>query len=182
MGLNSEKFYTIGEAENYTSIYGYAKRRFPVYECDEQGNKLPSAYGVATIKEEPLLDENGQLWGRCFYTKSGILGGGKYRFYPSCEALIAAAGGKVAQKPAADHPIQKDAIKSSDPALAGVNLPDMTPTLEERMAVLEEKINSLSAPRPRKPANPKSPARLAAKQHRAKKPKGSPPRKKKVTY
>ena len=82
MGLNSSSYYVIGPPINYTSIYGYPKRRFEVFQADEQGNKTAS-YPAGEIKEEPMLDENGELWGRCFYTKNLGREHGKYRFYPA---------------------------------------------------------------------------------------------------
>jgi hypothetical protein len=104
MSLVSDSYYALGEPEEYRSIYGYQKRRFQVYPTDAEGNR--NGGSVGKIKEEPLLDENGKLWGRCFYSRDLSRPCGKYRFYPSPEALIAAFGGKVLSKPAAENTVQ----------------------------------------------------------------------------
>jgi hypothetical protein len=186
MSLSPDQYYVIGEPYNYTSIYGYPKRRFPVHRADELGNKLDS-YSVGEIKEEPMLDENGQLWGRCFYTKS-LRPSGKYRFYPSPEALIVACGGKVLSKPAAEHPIKGDVQEKAFEKLLntpetdedgpGVDSPNKASPIEERLSKLEAKIDALAA----KPRNKAATSRRApAKVSRSKAKTKTPARKKKVT-
>ena len=185
MSLSPDQYYVIGEPINYHSIYGYPKRRFPVHRADESGNKQDS-YSVGEIKEEPMLDENGHLWGRCFYTKS-LRPSGKYRFYPSPEALIVACGGKVLAKPAAEHPIKGDVqAKAFDKLLTttetdedgpGVESPNKASPIEERLSKLEAKIDELT-PKPRKKATGAN-RRAPAKKSRPK--AKTPARKKKVT-
>ena len=179
MSLSPDQYYVIGEPINYTSIYGYPKRRFPVFRANENGEKQ-NEYSIGEIKEEPMLDENGQLWGRCFYTKS-LRPSGKYRFYPSPEALIVACGGKVLAKPAAEHPIQTgDAHPAApDEDGPGVDSPNRASPIEERLSKLEAKIDALT-PKPRKKAT--SSRRTPAKASRSKKAAKAPSRKKKVTY
>ena len=200
MSLSPDQYYVIGEPVNYSSIYGYPKRRFPVHRADELGNKQDSS-SVGEIKEEPMLDENGQLWGRCFYTKTLGRPTGKYRFYPSPEALIVACGGKATRKPAANHPIQtgdvhpaatdEDAqdVKTATQALASLDSGATSlvkgDELEKRLSALEAKIDDLTL-RPRKAkgavsgrSSARNPA-TAQKPAKSKKVKG-PPRRKKVT-
>jgi len=188
MSLSPDQYYVIGEPVNYSSIYGYPKRRFPVHRADELGNKQDS-YSVGEIKEEPMLDENGQLWGRCVYTKNLGRGHGKYRFYPSPEALIVACGGKVVAKPAAEHPIKGDVqAKAFDKLLTttetdedgpGVESPNKASPIEERLSKLEAKIDALT-PKPRKKATGAN-RRAPAKKPRPKSKTKAPARKKKVT-
>lgn len=172
MGLNSSSYYVIGPPINYTSIYGYPKRRFEVYQADEQGNKI-AAYPIGEIKEEPMLDENGDLWGRCFYTKNLGREHGKYRFYPSPEALIVACGGRALSMPAAQRPINGDApLKEAGGPHDGVTN-EAPPTqdtsdLEKRIKALEDKAFFPAASR--KKANGKSVARVTARQTHSKKP------------
>ena len=178
MSLSPDQYYVIGEPVNYSSIYGYPKRRFPVHRADELGNKQDS-YSVGEIKEEPMLDENGQLWGRCFYTKS-LRPSGKYRFYPSPEALIVACGGKALAKPAAEHPIQDgDPQHAPDEDGPGVERPNKASPIEERLSKLEAKIDALT-PKPRKKATGAN-RRAPAKKSRPKSKTKAPVRKKKVT-
>jgi len=186
MSLSSDQYYVIGEPINYHSIYGYPKRRFPVYPADADGNKT-GTYSVGEIKEEPMLDENDQLWGRCFYTKNLGRPTGKYRFYPSPEALIVACGGQVVSKPAAEHPIKGDVQEKAFDKLLTTNetaedgpsaeSPNKASPIEERLSRLEAKIDELT-PKPRKKATGAN-RRAPAKKSRPK--AKTPARKKKVT-
>ena len=184
MGLNSSSFYVIGPPINYPSIYGYPKRRFEVFQADEQGNTI-AAYPTGEIKEEPMLDENGERWGRCFYTKNLGRDHGKYRFYPSPEALIVACGGKALSKPAARRPVIGDApLKETGGPHNGVTnqAPPTQDTsdLEKRIKALEDKVFSPATPS--KKAKGKSLSRITARQTHPKKPPAKTrARKKKVS-
>jgi hypothetical protein len=188
MGLNSSSYYVIGPPINYTSIYGYPKRRFEVYQADEKGDKI-AAYPVGEIKEEPMLDENGDLSGRCFYTKNLGREHGKYRFYPSPEALIVACGGRALSKPAAqrrtngDAPLKEPGCKMLCDGAANEASPTHEPSdLEKRLKALEDKVFSAATPRKKASGNSVSRATVRHKPLRTAAAKGkTAARKKKVS-
>ena len=136
-----------------------------------------------------MLDENDQLWGRCFYTKNLGRPTGKYRFYPSPEALIVACGGQVVSKPAAEHPIKGDVQEKAFDKLLTTNetaedgpsaeSPNKASPIEERLSKLEAKIDELTS-KPRKKATGAN-RRAPAKKSRPKSKTKAPVRKKKVT-
>jgi hypothetical protein len=90
--LDSTKKYRVGSAIAYTSMYGYPKNRFPVYEIGESGGE---GQNVGEIKEERVIGADGQVATMCYYEKNRWRSHGKDRFYASCEALILAVGGTM---------------------------------------------------------------------------------------
>lgn len=90
MGTLSGK-YVIGEPIDYTSIYGYGKRRFPIFR---EGESSPAGH----VKEELLLNGDGQEVGKAFCTRNLPRPNGAKRFYDSVESLVLAFGGEIARK------------------------------------------------------------------------------------
>ena len=80
--------YKIGEPSDYSSIYGYQKRRFPVIDA-ASGNQ------VGYVKEEPVLNGDGTESTRMVYTRNISRPTNAKRFYASPEALVEAFGGKI---------------------------------------------------------------------------------------
>ena len=78
--------YTIGDPIEYTSIYGYAKRMFPVRQGDEK---------IGNVKEETVLNGDGSEASKSFYTRNIVRPRGAKRFYASVEDLIIAFGGQI---------------------------------------------------------------------------------------
>ena len=91
--LNPETKYRLGDPVDYTSMYGYAKRRFPVYAMNDDGES-----SVGSIKEEKIINENGDVEDVMFYERNGWKKSGQQRFYTSCEALVIACGGKFSER------------------------------------------------------------------------------------
>ena len=92
--LQNDKFYAVGEPEQYGSIYGYSKYRYPVYEVDEKGERINETV-IGLIKEEIMKDEDGEPVAKAYYTRNLNRPHGLLRFYPTPRALIVAFGGKV---------------------------------------------------------------------------------------
>ena len=89
--LNPEKTYRIGEPENYTSMYGYPKRRFTIYEVID-GHVALGATCIGFVKEEKVIDEAGGVDHFMFYERNGWKTSGQQRFYTTVEALLRACG------------------------------------------------------------------------------------------
>jgi hypothetical protein len=79
--------YSVGEPQEYGSIYGYQKLRFPIY--NENGTE------VGHVKEELILDGEGKLVGKTYYTRSLSRPQGKHRFFDSPQSLVVAFGGEI---------------------------------------------------------------------------------------
>ena len=79
--------YSVGEPIEYASIYGYGKRRFPVL------NQAGEAIGC--VKEELLLNGEGQEVGKLYYSRNIMRPHGAKRFYDSVESLVLAYGGSM---------------------------------------------------------------------------------------
>ena len=102
MGLNGK--YSVGEPVGYTSVYGYQKRKFPVFGEDQ------SAGAIGYIKEEIILGDDGKEVAKTYYTRSSWRNHGQLRFFESPEALIIGYGGKIdrtKKKPTAKKPRAK---------------------------------------------------------------------------
>jgi hypothetical protein len=87
-----ETCYYVGDAINYTSMYGYPKRRYKVFQLDPGEQYNPLAHWVGEIKEERIADESGDCITTVFYEKNGWRRQGLIRFFASCEALLIACG------------------------------------------------------------------------------------------
>jgi hypothetical protein len=74
--MNTSNPVRVGNPVPYTSVYGYAKRKFEV--LDAESNSV-----VGYVKEEVILDEAGKETTRVFYTRSFSRPIGKLRFYAS---------------------------------------------------------------------------------------------------
>ena len=79
--------FKIGEPNEYESVYGYQKQRFPV--LNEQGGE------VGAIKEELVMDGAGNVVAKMYYTRNLTRPHGAKRFYDSPQALILAFGGTI---------------------------------------------------------------------------------------
>jgi hypothetical protein len=79
--------FKIGEPNEYESVYGYQKQRFPV--LNEQGSE------VGAIKEELVMDGAGNVVAKMYYTRNLTRPHGAKRFYDSPQALILAFGGTI---------------------------------------------------------------------------------------
>lgn len=82
------KMYKLGEKKPYTSIYGYAKYRIPVFDAETGAE-------AGWIKEEVTPGIPGQPDITAYYERNGWRPPGKLRFYQSPEALIIAFGGQI---------------------------------------------------------------------------------------
>ena len=78
MGTLSGKF-KVGEPQQYGSIYGYQKFKFPVFKTEDP----VSAAGY--VKEELILNGKGETVGKTYYTRSFSRPNGAKRFYDSPE-------------------------------------------------------------------------------------------------
>ena len=88
MGTLSGKF-KVGEPQQYGSIYGYQKFKFPVFKTEDP----ISAAGY--VKEELILNGKGETVGKTYYTRSFSRPNGAKRFYDSPELLVEAFGGTI---------------------------------------------------------------------------------------
>src|SRR3989304_1016326 len=73
--------YAIGEFENYTSIYGYPKRRLYIHQLSSPGEALTMDNRCGFIKEERIFDEAGNVVNTVFYEKNGWRAHGTTRFF-----------------------------------------------------------------------------------------------------
>jgi hypothetical protein len=78
------------EAVQYRSIYSYQKLRYPVF--DDESNML-----LGYVKQECILDEDGEWLAPVYYTKDFSRPSGKTRFYGSVNSLLIAFGAKIAR-------------------------------------------------------------------------------------
>lgn len=105
-GARARTQHILGQPEQYTSIYGYAKLKIPVHEIELQTGKPGGCVGH--IKQEPMVDEHGTLVGFAYYTKAAWRDKGQLRFYPTPEALLAAY----------DMPLYKGVMFDDETAMA----------------------------------------------------------------
>ena len=92
--LNSENEFKVLDDSpiEYTSIYGYPKRRFMVRD-------MTSGQDIGCVKEEKVIAEDGSVSCVMFYERNGWKGRAQQRFYQTAIALIIAMGGKVWSEP-----------------------------------------------------------------------------------
>jgi hypothetical protein len=100
--------YTIGEAKEYMSVYGYPKRKLPVR--DAAGMK------VMEIKEEILPNVAGGEAVKMYYSKSWMRPSGANVYFLSPQELIAAWGGRLIEQ----HKPEPDPVVENEQAPAGV--------------------------------------------------------------
>lgn len=90
--LQEDHKYRVGkEATQYTSIYGYQKRRYPVFDVTDPDNEL----FVGDIKQEIVKNTAGELCEPVYYTRDFERPNEGLRFFNSPEALILAFGGQI---------------------------------------------------------------------------------------
>ena len=93
----------------YTSMYGYAKRKHEVLNnADDQV--------IGYIKEEEVLDGDGEVAYSTYYTRSFDRPGGAKRFFDSPQALLKAFGYAVKRKPVTKMAATKKARPVKKPA------------------------------------------------------------------
>ena len=78
----------IGEPVKYQSMYHYSKFRFPVISSE-------TGSAVGWVKQEKVVDENGDESGTTYYTRDFEKPHGMKRFYNSPQALVIALGGQI---------------------------------------------------------------------------------------
>jgi hypothetical protein len=107
----------IGEPVQYQSMYHYQKWRFPVISS-ETGST------VGWVKQERVVDENGDESSSTYYTRDFDKPYGMKRFYSSPQALVIALGGQI------------DRTKPN-PLAAVLNTPADEPLLNETTGEVE---------------------------------------------
>ena len=115
------QFY-IGEPVQYQSMYHYSKFRFPVISSE-------TGSAVGWVKQEKVVDENGDESGTTYYTRDFDKPHGMKRFYSSPQALVVALGGQI------------DRTKPN-PLAAVLNTPADEPLLNETTGEAEKQPES----------------------------------------
>lgn len=88
-----EPRWVVGEAVDYGSIYGYPKRKIMVYRINP--GQVAGQAEKEYVKEELIVNENGEIAGVCYYRGSFNRPSGKLRFYSSPEAFLIACGNQL---------------------------------------------------------------------------------------
>jgi len=86
--LDSDKQYRVGDVKDYTSIYGYPKKMYPIIDVESDET-------VGHVKEEALVDADGERAVLMYYERNGWRKHGQLRFYTSIEACVKACGGTL---------------------------------------------------------------------------------------
>ena len=110
----------IGEPVKYQSMYHYSKFRFPVISSE-------TGSAVGWVKQEKVVDENGDESGTTYYTRDFDKPHGMKRFYNSPQALVIALGGQI------------DRTKPN-PLAAVLNTPADEPLLNETTGEAEPQV------------------------------------------
>ena len=110
----------IGEPVKYQSMYHYSKFRFPVMISPDGGI-------AGWIKQEKVVDENGDESSCTYYTRDLDKPYGMKRFYSSPQALVIALGGQI------------DRTKPN-PLAAVLNTPADEPLLNETTGEAEPQV------------------------------------------
>ena len=110
--LDSNTQYRLGEPDQYGSVYGYMKQRYPVLDQND--------VMVGYIKKEAVLDVEGNVSSWAYYTRDFERPKGALRFYTSPEALLKAFGFFEASpvlRPVVDKPnLTDDEIRDAEMA------------------------------------------------------------------
>jgi hypothetical protein len=136
--LDKTKTYYVGEPITYGSIYGYQKRRFPIYQT---GQLASTSSPVGSVKEEKIIGVNGDTVGVMFYERNGWKKHGQQRFYHSIHALLEAVGGKLVDASVAAPLSPETGQAWSAPNFTTGSQPLEGPTLEQRVKALEDLIS-----------------------------------------